>query len=320
MTVGRARAGALAKASIVLSAAFLVSRLLGYVRVAVLADGFGIGPELDAFYAAFRLPELVYQLVAAGALTSGLVPVLAGLVATEQDERARRVVSAIGTTVTVAVAAFTVVVWLAAPLIVPWVTPGFDATLLTETVDLTRVMLAGPVFLALGSVATSWLNARDRFGAGALTPMAYNVGIIGGVILLAPSMGIEGAAWGVVAGSILYALVAWASAIHRRLIPARTLERDPEAGRALRMMLPRMLGLGATQLALTAMTALASGLPAGSVAAFATAQILLQLPLGLFGVPLGIVMLPSMAREVAIAASGLLDFTAASSQGMARSR
>ena len=126
MTVGRARAGALAKASIVLSAAFLVSRLLGYVRVAVLADGFGIGPELDAFYAAFRLPELVYQLVAAGALTSGLVPVLAGLVATEQDERARRVVSAIGTTVTVAVAAFTVVVWLAAPLIVPWVTPGFD--------------------------------------------------------------------------------------------------------------------------------------------------------------------------------------------------
>ena len=222
MTVGRARAGALAKASIVLSAAFLVSRLLGYVRVAVLADGFGIGPELDAFYAAFRLPELVYQLVAAGALTSGLVPVLAGLVATEQDERARRVVSAIGTTVTVAVAAFTVVVWLAAPLIVPWVTPGFDATLLTETVDLTRVMLAGPVFLALGSVATSWLNARDRFGAGALTPMAYNVGIIGGVILLAPSMGIEGAAWGVVAGSILYALVAWADRKSTRLNSSHT--------------------------------------------------------------------------------------------------
>lgn len=300
MSVGRATTGALARASLLLSVAFLVSRAFGYVRVAVLADTYGVGPELDAFYAAFRLPDLVYQLVAAGALTSGLVPVLAGLIATDQRPRARRVVTTLGLTVTIAVTAFTVVVWLLAPAIVPVITPGFDDAQLAETIELTRVMLAGPIFLALGSVASSWLNAQDRFGAGAMTPVAYNLGIIGGVLLLAPSMGIMGAAWGVIAGSLCYALAAWISAAYRRLLPARQVARDPEVGRALRMMLPRMLGLGASQLALTVMTALATGLPAGSVAAFATAQVLLALPLGLVGVPLGIVMLPSMSREVAL--------------------
>jgi len=195
---------------------------------------------------------------------------------------------------------FTVVVWILAPAIVPVITPGFDDAQLAETIELTRVMLAGPIFLALGSVASSWLNAQDRFGAGAMTPVAYNLGIIAGVVILAPTMGVMGAAWGVIAGSLCYALAAWISAAHRRLLPARTVTRDPEVGRALRMMLPRMLGLGASQLALTVMTALASGLSAGSVAAFATAQVLLALPLGLVGVPLGIVMLPSMSREVAL--------------------
>lgn len=299
-TRGRAAAIALAQASLLLSAAFLLSRVLGYVRVAVLADRFGIGPELDAFYAAFRLPDLVYQLVAAGALTSGMVPVLAGLVATGQDARARRVVTTLGLIVTVTVGVAALGAWIAAPLIVPAITPGFSGAQLDETIALTRIMLIGPVLLSAGSVATSWMNARDSFGGGALAPAVYNLGIIAGALLLAPQLGVAGAAWGVVAGSILFLLAAWGVALVRGALPARQVARDPEVGRAIGLMLPRTLGLASSQLALTVLVAVASGLGAGAVAALATAQILLQLPLGLIGIPLGIVLLPSLAREVAV--------------------
>lgn len=301
MTVrGRASAMALARAGILLSAFFLVSRVLGYVRVVVLAETYGIGAELDTFYAAFRLPDLVYQLVAAGALTSGLVPVLAGLVARGEDERARRITGSLGVLVTLAVGVVAAIAWLLAPWIVPAMTPGFTDAQLAETTDLTRLMLLGPVLLSAGSVATSWLNARDRFTAGAVSPAAYNLGIIAGVWLLAPALGIRAAALGVLAGSALYLVAAWVGVARRGLLPPLRVERDPELGRAFRLMLPRMVGLAGSQLALTVLVAVASGLPEGSVSVLATAQILLQLPLGLIGIPLGIVLLPSLTREIAL--------------------
>jgi putative peptidoglycan lipid II flippase len=154
---------ALATAGLVVSGAFMLSRVLGFVRTAVLFNSFGAGRDLDAFYAAFRLPDLIFQLVAAGALSSALIPIVAGLLSSDQSARAWRVVSTVTNLMLLALAAFAILVAIAAPALVPLYTAGFTPEQREQTVGLTRIMLASPVFLALGSVATSVLNAQGRF-------------------------------------------------------------------------------------------------------------------------------------------------------------
>ena len=192
--------GALARAGLIVIAAFLASRVLGWVRVVVLANLFGASAELDAYYAAFRIPDLVFQLVAAGAIASSLVPVLAGLVATGERQRAWRVASTVLNLMLGALIAVALLLWLLAPQIVPLLVPGFDAATTEMTVELTRLMLISPIFLAAGAIASAVLNTEDRFGAAAMAPVAYNVCIIVCALLLAPSIGVYGAAIGVVVG------------------------------------------------------------------------------------------------------------------------
>jgi putative peptidoglycan lipid II flippase len=291
---------ALARAGIVVSGAFLVARVLGWVRLVVIGNTFGASSDLDAFFAAFRVPDLIFQLVAAGALSSALIPVISGLLTTDTERRAWRVVSTVTNLMLMALLVLTVIAFIGAPAIVAVVASGFDAVTTDKTIALTRTMLLSPIFLALGAVATSVLNARDRFGAAAMAPIAYNLAIIAGAIFLAPIMGVEGLAVGVVAGSIAHLLV--------QLSPLRSLgfryrpvidAGDPAARRALALMAPRAIGLGATQITFVVVTSLASNLGVGAVTSLTVAFTLLQIPIGVIGVPLGVVLFPSMSREVA---------------------
>lgn len=292
---------AVATAGLVVSAAFMVSRILGFVRTAVLLGVFGAGRELDAFYAAFRLPDLIFQLVAAGALSSALIPIVAGLLATDQTARAWRVVSTVTNLVLVTLAGLAFVVLVAAPWLVPLFTAGFDPTQTARTVELTRIMLLGPIFLALGSVATSLLNAQGRFGAAALAPIVYNVAIIAAVVAFAPALGVTAAAVGVVVGSLGHLLVQLPVVARLGYRHVRGIElEDAEARTALRLMAPRAIGLGATQITFVVVTAVASTLGAGAITVFNTAFALLQIPVGVIGVPLGVVVFPSLSREAAV--------------------
>ena len=302
--VGRARGRGrtLAAAGLLVSVAFLASRVLGWVRTAVLLNAFGSEPaELDTFFAAFRLPDLVFQLVAAGALGSALIPVVAGLLAADAKDRAWRVVSTVANLMLLALAVLAVVLAIAAPAIVPAITPGFDAIHTARTVELTRIMLLSPIFLALGAVATSVLNASGRFGAAAMAPSIYNLAIIGGAVFLAPSLGIRGLALGVVAGAVGHLLVQ-VPALRRvgfRYEPIAQLA-DDQARQTLRLMGPRAVGLGASQITFVVVTSLASTLGTGAITAWNAAFTLLQIPIGLIGVPLGVVVFPSLARQASI--------------------
>lgn len=290
----------LARAGLIVTAAFLVSRVLGYVRVVVVATTFNIGRELDTFYAAFRIPDLVFQLVAAGALGSALIPIVSGLLGTGQQRRAWRVVSTVTNLMLLALLALAVLLFATAPLLVPAITPGFDEAQLKTTIELSRIMLLSPILLALGAVATSVLNARGRFAASAFAPIAYNVGILGGAVFLAPSMGVNGLAVGVVAGALGHVLVQLRPMVRVGFSYEPRIELDePLSRRALVLMAPRAFGLAATQVTFLVMTAFASTLPQGSVSAFNIAMALLQIPLGVIGVPLGIVILPALSRELA---------------------
>jgi putative peptidoglycan lipid II flippase len=292
---------ALARAGLIVSGAFLVSRVLGWVRLVVFAHVFPAGSDLQVFFAAFRLPDLVFQLVAAGALSSAVIPILSGLLATEETARAWRVVSTIANLMLAALLVLGLFVLVAAPAIIPAITPGFSPDEWSRTIDLTRIMIVSPIFLALGSLVTSVLNARGRFAASAIAPIVYNLAIIGAAVLLAPALGITGLAVGVVAGSIGHLAVQLAPLRAQGFRYERRIElADPLARQALKLMAPRALGLGAGQITFIVLTSIASGLPGAAIVAFNYAFTLLQIPIGLIGVPLGIVVLPSLSREVAL--------------------
>jgi len=291
----------LARAGIIVTVAFAISRVLGYLRYVVIAAAVPDPSQLDSFFAAFRIPDFLFQLVAAGALSSAMIPVVAGLFATDEDARAWRVVSTVTTLMLSALAVLALLVLVFAPALVPVITPGFDDAQLAQTVELTRVMVLAPLFLAAGAVATSVLNAKGRFGAAALAPIVYNVAIIVGALLFVPPFGVVGLAIGVVLGALGHLLVQLP--VMRR-VGARITPRvdlgDSDARKTLVLMAPRALGLGAVQVVFLVMTSLASTLATGAIAAFTFAFAVLQIPIGVIGVPLGIVLLPSLSRESAL--------------------
>lgn len=289
----------LARAGLVVTGAFLISRALGWVRLIVIGATFG-PVDRDTFVAAFRIPDLIFQLVAAGALSSALIPVIAGLIATSEESRAWRVASTVGNLILLLLLGLAVLVAILAPVLVPIFTQGFDPAQQAETVKLTRIMLASPILLALGALATSLLNAKGRFTASAVAPIVYNLAIIGGAILLAPAFGVVGLALGVVAGSACHFGIQLLPlrGIGFRYTP-RIVLGDAAAREALLLMVPRAIGLGASQLTFLVVTSLATTLGVGAVSAFYFAFSVFQIPIGVIGIPIAVVMLPSLSAELA---------------------
>ncbi len=290
---------ALARAGLIVTGLFLVSRILGYVRTVAIAAAVPVD-QLGPFFAAFRIPDFLFQLVAAGALSSALIPVITALFATDEEARAWRVVSTVTTLMLSALLVLAAIVLVFAPQLVAIIAPGFNAQQLAQTTDLTRIMVLSPLFLAAGSVATSVLNSRGRFAASGMAPLVYNLAIILGAVLLVPVFGIPGLAYGVVAGAAGHLLVQVPALVRlgARIRPRIDLG-DPQARLALVLMAPRAIGLGATQIVFLVMTSLATTLPGNALAVFNFAFSLLQIPIGVIGVPLGVVLLPSLAREAA---------------------
>ena len=177
-------ASALARAGMIVSGAFLISRVLGWVRLVVVVNAVRDPHELDAFFAAFRIPDLLFQLVAAGAVSSALIPVVASLIASDGRERAWRVVSTVTNLMLTLLLILALFVFVFADRLVPLYTSGFDPATMARTIELTRIMVLSPIFLALGAIATSVLNSEGRFAAAAIAPIVYNLAIIGAALLL----------------------------------------------------------------------------------------------------------------------------------------
>jgi putative peptidoglycan lipid II flippase len=193
----------------------------------------------------------------------------------------------------------TVLMAVFAPAIVPLLVPGFDEATTEMTVELTRLMLISPIFLAAGAIATSILQTEGRFGAAAMAPVMYNLCIIGGALLLAPALGVYGAAVGVVVGSFAHLLVQ-VPALRGRFRYSLVADiGDPDARQSFWLMLPRAIGMGANQITFLVNTALATTVAVGAVVSYNVAFSVLQIPLAVIGLPLGIVLLPALSRALA---------------------
>jgi putative peptidoglycan lipid II flippase len=297
---------ALARAGLVVTGAFLISRVLGWLRIVVISQAFPEPADLDPYLAAFRIPDLIYQLVAAGAVGTALIPVLTELLNGGEETRASRVASSVLNLMLVALAGVAVVMWIWAPELVPVLVDGFDPVARETTIHLTRLMLLSPIFLALGAIASAVLNTRGRFAIPALAPIVYNLAIIGCTVVLGGGLGIDAVAIGVVLGSLLHLVIQVPQLRTAMDYTPRIDLVDPAARQTLRLMIPRAIGLGVIQVTILVNTALAARLPEGSVTAYFLAFTILQIPLGVIGFPMGIVLLPSLSR--AMSAHRMDDF------------
>ncbi len=298
-------ARALVNASLILTVAALASRLLGWIRLLVIGSQFGASRELDAYFAAFRIPDAIFQLVVAGALSAALIPVFSSYRAREQEREAWRLASSVINLVVIALAGLSALMVIFAPLIVPVVTPGFDAPTTELTIRMTRVMLLSPVFIGMGAVVSGILNSYERFAVPALAPLIYNVAIILAAIVLAPLMGVEGLAVGVVIGSLAHLLVQLPQLgrVGQRYDLTIGLSH-PGVRQVAWLMGPRMLGLAAGQLNFIVSTVLASSLPEGSVTAYNYAFQLSQIPVGVLGVSVAVALFPRLSRDAALGRVG----------------
>jgi putative peptidoglycan lipid II flippase len=291
----------LVNASLILTVAALASRLLGWVRLLVIGSQFGASRELDAYFAAFRIPDAIFQLVVAGALSAALIPVFQGYRAREQEGEAWRLASSVINLVVIALAALSLLMAIFAPMIVPVVAPGFDAPTSELTVRMTRVMLLSPVFIGMGAVVSGILNSYERFAIPALAPLIYNVAIILAAILLAPVMGVEGLAVGVAVGSLAHLAIQLPNLgrVGQRYDLSIGL-RHPGVRKVAWLMGPRMLGLAAGQINFIVSTVLASGLAEGSITAYNYAFQLSQIPVGVLGVSVAVALFPTLSRDAAL--------------------
>lgn len=291
----------IARAAGLVMALFIVSRVLGLLREMVISNQFGTGGELDAYLAAFRLPDILFQIVAGGALASAFIPTFSAHLARLDDRGAWRLASAIINLVLILTSALAVLAALLAPWLVSTIiAPGFDAPRQALTVDLMRLMLITPVIFGVSGVIMGILNAQQHFLLPALAPILYNLGIILGALMLAPGMGVMGLAVGVVAGALGHLLIQIPGLVRYglRYTPALGL-RDPSVREVGRLMLPRVVGLAAVQINFLVNTILASGLVAGSLAAINFAWLLMLLPQGVFAQSIATAAFPTFSTQAA---------------------
>jgi putative peptidoglycan lipid II flippase len=291
----------IARAAGLVMALFVISRALGLLREMVISHQFGTGGDLDAYLAAFRVPDILFQLVAGGALGSAFIPTFAGYLAQNDDRGAWRLASAVMNLVLIVITSLAALAAVLAPwLVSAIIAPGFGPARQTLSANLMRTMLVTPVICGLSGIVMGILNARQHFLLPALAPILYNLGIIGGAVILVPAMGVRGLALGVVGGALGHLLVQVPALVRHGLHYTPTLGLHDAGVREVgRLMLPRMLGLAAVQLNFLVNTILASGLAAGSLAALNYAWLLMLLPQGVFAQAVATAAFPTFSTQAA---------------------
>ncbi len=289
-------------AAFIISAAAIASRLLGLFRDRILASRFGAGDTLDMYYAAFRVPDLVYNLLVLGALSAAFIPVFTSLHSTEKNEDAWKLASGILNLQTVAVFLISGIFAVFAPWILHIITPGFSDDKIAVTAMFSRIMFLSPVLLGISAVFGGILVSFKKFLIYSLAPIFYNIGIITGALFFVPMMGITGLAWGVVLGAGLHMLVQYPAVKFsgfRYLPMSFAALKDRHIQKVIRLMIPRALGIAVNQVNLLIITIFASTLAAGSLTIFTFANNIQATPVSLFGSSFAIAVFPLLSAYAA---------------------
>lgn len=287
-------------AAIILALSFFFSRVLGIVRDRMLTGTFGAGKDLDAYLAAFRIPDFLYAFLVIWGLSAVFLPLFSQYMA-QDKEKAWRFVNNMMATYALFLGVGSLFAAVFMRQLISLVVPGFEGAQLETAVSLSRFMLVSPLFFAFSAIASGVLQYFQRFVAYALAPVVYNLSIIAGIVFFAPSFGVFGVAMGVVIGALLHffiqvpPLLATGFSFH----PGFSFG-DPQVRRALLLSIPRTIAGVAHQFNLIVMVAFASFLSAGSITIFTIAEHMYYFPVGVIGVSLATAAFPLLSQAGAV--------------------
>lgn len=294
------RQSSILSAAAVITSAYGLSMLLGILRDRLLVARFYAccRTDLDSYWAAFRLPDFVFQLLVVGALSAAFIPVFSEYLEKNKKE-AYRVSSSV---VNIVFSAFLVVsclIFIFARPLSSAITGGFTKAQLDLMVSLTRILILAQFFFLVSNFLTGIIQSHQRFLVPALSPVVYNLGIISGILFLSPLVGIYGPALGVVLGAVFHLLIQIPLALRLGFTyrPLTFNFRHPGVREIGRLMAPRVLSLAISQVGATVSLFLATSLAAGSLTIFYLAQHLMHLPVRLVGVPIGQAALPLLSKK-----------------------
>jgi len=297
-TKGEKISESITRSAILIATMGLASRALGLIRDRILAAKFGAGDILDAYYTAFKIPDLVYNLLILGALSAAFIPVFSSLISNKKKEvEAWKLVETILTLGSIIVVIISAIIFIFTNSFVDLMAFGYSEDKKEMVVQMTRIMLMSPIILGISGIFGGILNSFKKFFFYSLSPIFYNLGIIFGASVLSIYFGYLGLAFGVVLGAMLHLLIQLPEV--RRCgfkFKANFDWKNKYFRKVILLMIPRTFGIATAQINLVVIVVLSSTLPSGSLAVFNFANNLQSVPLGLFGISFAVASFPVLAR------------------------
>lgn len=294
--------GGINEAAILLGVFSLTSQLLGLIRERALVSQIGPGIDLDIYYAAFKIPDLIFTAVASLVAVTALIPFLTEKISQEPDNKKavmfmNRVFSAFFSAMMIVLG----IAYLAMPSLVHFVAPGFSTKALHELSLMSRIMLISPLLLGLQNLLGSVAQTYRKFFVFALAPVLYNVGILIGIFFFYSRYGIYGLAYGVVIGAFLHFLIQVPTVLHLGFNPRFTTKLDfKELGEIVRIALPRTLTLAMNTITVTILISLASKISAGSISILNFAINLQTFPIMMISLSYAIAAFPTLVEAFSL--------------------
>ncbi len=291
------------EAAFLLGLSALLAQLLALLRDRLLAASFGAGQALDVYYAAFRVPDLLYVSLGSFVSVTVVLPFLLKHITGGDRQAAENLLADLFSRFLGLMLLATVAAYFLMPYLLGFVAPGFTLVQQLELLPLARVLLLSPLLLGLSNLLANVTQSSRKFFLYALSPVLYNLGVIFGIIFLYPRLGLAGLVWGVVAGAFLHLAIQW-PALRRGPVTLRwpTIWRSSASSgtrewrKIFRLAWPRTFTLSVNQLATMVLVALASYLTAGSIAVFAFAYNLQSAILSIIGVSYSVAAFPTLVR------------------------
>jgi len=282
----------------ILALSTLISRALGVVRDWLLAKNFGAGPELDIYFASFRIPDFIYNVLISGGIVVAFLPLFSEYFSKNKDE-AWRFTNNILNVFLFLLSFFCLILFIFTPPLVKLFTPGFEPWQIDSTIFLTRIMFLSPLFLGLSSVFSGLLQYFNRFLVYSLAPILYNLGIIFGIILLAPYFGVLGVALGVIIGAFFHLIIQIPAAVKTGFRYKAFFDfHDLGLKRVFYLMIPRVFSIASQQINFIIVTAIASTLSSGSISIFNFANNIQNLPIGIIGISFAMAVFPQLSQTL----------------------
>ena len=295
--------GSINQAALLLGGFTLLSQILALFRDRSIAHFIGPSAPLDAYYAAFRIPDLIYISVASLASITVLIPFIVARMDNDKvTPEARKFLSDIFTVFLGAMIIVSVFAFLFMPYFVRhFIAPGFTSVMQTNVIALSRIMLLSPILMGLSNLFGTITQLFKKFFIFSLSPVFYNLGIIFGVIVLYPIFGIYGMGFGVILGALLHFLIQAFASASSGFVPKLSLKINfKDIKDAILISFPRTLGLAMNSIALISIISLASYLKTGSISIFNFSYNLQTVPLNIIGVSYAVAAFPTLAKSISL--------------------